>query len=455
MSSLFDGLDDQPASSRSRPTIPSSPMSRKRASSPDFLSSSTNNGLSSDGAASDDSFLGLRGGDWRGSEKKPRLDKDERRPSKPQPLHKGGRSSSVRGVKKEDVEVPVKLEEDVEMRDGFGMQIPGSPDWPDMEPDGNPSPPPLDLAAGGARKPKKEQSVEEEEDEDEEMEIKPKLKNGSINSASLNKTQPKRQYVNASSVSTKSYLPPSAVASSKPQDNVLRPRPKYEDPDAPPSTPAWLKLADDLALPDSSPSEPVAPSSDAPSSPPRRKTKAEKDAPPTTDIAAYEEDGTTLRMFWLDYHELETRVGDIKSKELWLFGKVWDRDGGVGKKGKWVSCCLKVDGLERNLYVCPRDKSFSTLFLFSSHISILDLVLNMRYLLPFSPPFLFLSVNGRTTDVDVEERDVERELDRLRKDHGIGSLMSKWVNRNYVFGVEGVPTGESKWLKVVYPYDGQ
>lgn len=33
--------------------------------------------------------------------------------------------------------------------------------------------------------------------------------------------------------------------------------------------------------------------------------------------------------------------------------------------------------------------------------------------------------------------------------------MSKWVKRNYAFGVEGIPTGESDWLKVIYGFSGQ
>jgi hypothetical protein len=31
--------------------------------------------------------------------------------------------------------------------------------------------------------------------------------------------------------------------------------------------------------------------------------------------------------------------------------------------------------------------------------------------------------------------------------------MGKWVKRNYAFGVEGIPNGESDYLKVIYGFD--
>lgn len=354
MASLLAGLDEAPTTSR-RPTIPSSPLSRKRASSPDFFSSSQGGGLSSDGIASDDSFLGTRGGDWRGApDKRARLD---RRPPPPPPLLHKGSSSARAAVKKEDLEeIPVKLEEDVEMGENFGLEPPGSPDWPDDDPEMEPSPPPLNLADTG-KKPKKEE-VSDDDDDDDEMVFKPKVR-------SAQQQQAKRSYVNASSISTKSYLPPApTTSSSKPADNTLRPLPKFNDPDeAAPSTPAWLTLANSLADADS---QGPPPSSDmsVPSSPPpegslARRTKTQKNAPPTTTIAAFEaSDPTTLRMFWLDYYERESRTGDIKSTDLYLIGKVWDREGGNDKRGQWVSCCLEVRGLQRNLFVCPRQTSF-------------------------------------------------------------------------------------------------
>ncbi len=50
----------------------------------------------------------------------------------------------------------------------------------------------------------------------------------------------------------------------------------------------------------------------------------------------------TLRMYWLDFHESERGV-------VHLIGKVLDR-----ATGRYVSACVSVDGIQRNLFVLPR-----------------------------------------------------------------------------------------------------
>lgn len=81
----------------------------------------------------------------------------------------------------------------------------------------------------------------------------------------------------------------------------------------------------------------------------RRKAKAEaeKELPKPMKVSAFEggvkEEGSHLRFFWLDYLEVNGVVH--------LFGKVWDKTG----SGKWVSCCVTVKGIERNLYFLPRE----------------------------------------------------------------------------------------------------
>ena len=57
-----------------------------------------------------------------------------------------------------------------------------------------------------------------------------------------------------------------------------------------------------------------------------------------------DEDGS-LKMFWLDFMEQEGVVH--------LVGKVLDR-----KSGKYVSACVSVNGIKRNLFVKPRAKKF-------------------------------------------------------------------------------------------------
>ena len=62
----------------------------------------------------------------------------------------------------------------------------------------------------------------------------------------------------------------------------------------------------------------------------------------SSNIHALEEDGS-LRFFWLDYLEQDGKVHFV--------GKLKDKSS-----GEWVSCCISVENLERNLFVLPRDK---------------------------------------------------------------------------------------------------
>jgi DNA polymerase alpha subunit A len=57
-----------------------------------------------------------------------------------------------------------------------------------------------------------------------------------------------------------------------------------------------------------------------------------------------EEDGS-LRIFWLDHMEQDGVIH--------LVGKVVDR-----ASGKFVSACLSVQGIKRNLFVKPRARRF-------------------------------------------------------------------------------------------------
>ena len=64
-----------------------------------------------------------------------------------------------------------------------------------------------------------------------------------------------------------------------------------------------------------------------------------------------------------------------------------------------------------------------------------------------------LAVRGEETDLVPSQADVQAEFNKVRREHGVPSFMSKWVKRNYVFGLEGIPAGESDYLKVIYGYD--
>lgn len=100
--------------------------------------------------------------------------------------------------------------------------------------------------------------------------------------------------------------------------------------------------------------------------------QAEKELPAPMVVTAFEDakpngaaakdaaegEGQRLKFFWLDQHEVNGVVH--------LFGKVWDRQqqgkAGVVSSGmpgqgpgKWVSCCVTIRGIERNLFFLPRE----------------------------------------------------------------------------------------------------
>jgi len=119
-----------------------------------------------------------------------------------------------------------------------------------------------------------------------------------------------------------------------------------------------------------------------------------------------EEDGS-LRIFWLDFLEQDGVVH--------LVGKVFDRNS-----RKYVSACVSVKGIQRNLFVKPRQKRFS---------------------------------GGRETDMEVSKTDVYQEFDTVRSRHGIEEWAAKFVNRKYAFEDHAIERGETEWMKVVYPFD--
>jgi DNA polymerase alpha subunit A len=136
-----------------------------------------------------------------------------------------------------------------------------------------------------------------------------------------------------------------------------------------------------------------------------------------------EEDGT-VRMFWLDQMEQDGVVH--------LVGKVLDR-----QTNKYVSACVSVNGIKRNLFVKPRAKRFR-----ESRI----------------PPDrcgsgLPETEGGHETDLEVTKTDVYQDFDEYRRKEGIEEWAAKFVQRKYAFEDPGVEKGESEWMKVVYGFD--
>ncbi|EEB96533.1 hypothetical protein MPER_04320, partial [Moniliophthora perniciosa FA553] len=129
-----------------------------------------------------------------------------------------------------------------------------------------------------------------------------------------------------------------------------------------------------------------------------------------SNIDALEEDGS-LRFYWLDYLEHEGH--------LYFIGKLKDKTTGA-----WVSCCVTVEGLERNLFVLPRQKRAEE------------------------------GEDGRLYDTDEvpSQADVYRDFDAIRRKAGIGKFKGKFIQRKYAFGEPDVPREETTWMKVAYPF---
>jgi DNA polymerase alpha subunit A len=132
----------------------------------------------------------------------------------------------------------------------------------------------------------------------------------------------------------------------------------------------------------------------------------------SNNVDALEADGS-MRFFWLDYLELDGK--------LYFIGKLKDKTSGL-----WVSCSVTVEGIERNLFVLPRER----------RVEQDD------------------DGNIYETDVVPKPEDVHDDFDMIRKQMKIKSCRAKFVKRNYAFGEKDVPRGASQWLKVVYGFHG-
>ena len=120
---------------------------------------------------------------------------------------------------------------------------------------------------------------------------------------------------------------------------------------------------------------------------------------------AIEEDGS-LRMFWLDYTEV--------NGSLCLFGKVKNKTS-----GQYVSAFLKIDNIMRKLFFLPREHKHQ---------------------------------GGREIDEDVDFDDVYQEVDGLMSRMKINVRKVKPCTRKYAFELPNVPK-EGEYLKLLYPYD--
>ncbi|KAF8813033.1 DNA polymerase alpha catalytic subunit [Phlegmacium glaucopus] len=177
-----------------------------------------------------------------------------------------------------------------------------------------------------------------------------------------------------------------------------KPRPKTTIPTKTEETdtkPAWLSVYDSLVVDTEDTLGPLTTGTSSTNS---------------SNIGVLEADGS-MRFFWLDYLELDGK--------LYFIGKLKDKSSGL-----WVSCSVTVEGIERNLFVLPRDR----------RVEQDD------------------DGNIHETDVVPKQEDIHDDFDMIRKQIKIKSWRAKFVKRNYAFGEKDVPRGESQWLKVVYGF---
>jgi DNA polymerase alpha subunit A len=138
-------------------------------------------------------------------------------------------------------------------------------------------------------------------------------------------------------------------------------------------------------------------------------TAATSSSAHASTISTLESDGS-FRFFWLDYLEHEG--------VLYFIGKALDKN-----TNSYVSCCVTVANLQRNLFVLPR---------------------------PFQ-----LDEEGFETDVVPDMQAVWKDFDQVRKKAGIKGWKAKFVKRKYAFGEPDVPREETQWLKIVYGFEGE
>lgn len=182
------------------------------------------------------------------------------------------------------------------------------------------------------------------------------------------------------------------------------------------------------------------------------KAKGKKaEGPVTSKIKAFEADGESLRFYWLDHMEMNGVVH--------LTGKVLDKE-----TGKYVSCCLTVEGIERNLFVLPRGKKSEEAKLANaSQKASAKPAKKAKKQLDSDEEEEEESDSG-SDEKEAEESeddesdygptldDVYDDFDEVRQEAGITSWASKEVTRKYAFELPGVPA-ETRYLKVVYGFD--
>ncbi|KAI9485969.1 MAG: DNA polymerase family B-domain-containing protein [Benjaminiella poitrasii] len=128
----------------------------------------------------------------------------------------------------------------------------------------------------------------------------------------------------------------------------------------------------------------------------------------TQQMDIFENDGH-LKMWWYDAYERREKG------YVYLFGKALNK-----KTNKYVSCCVTVKNIERNVFVLPR---------------------------PFK-----LDDSNQETEEEVDMSDVYGEISEVFSKKRITKFASKEVTRKYAFELHDVPA-ETNYLKVLYDFE--
>ncbi|WVQ68773.1 uncharacterized protein L199_006982 [Kwoniella botswanensis] len=236
---------------------------------------------------------------------------------------------------------------------------------------------------------------DENEDDEDEMQIRKVRPLTAAATTKLNgATSAVRRRVNNSNSVKNIVKPDPVMVKAEPMDEeniaITKPKPTSSvQRNGKPNLPGWSSIQDSLLPSKTSELEEVKASVGS--------TRPEN---------VLEKDGS-LSMFWLDHFEQDGVV---------LFvGKVLDR-----QSGRYVSACVSINGIERNLFVKPRPKRV---------------------------------VQGQETDEEVSRTDVFTEFDSIRRKAGIEEWAASYVQRKYAFEDKTVEKGESEWMKVAYGFD--
>jgi DNA polymerase alpha subunit A len=215
----------------------------------------------------------------------------------------------------------------------------------------------------------------------------------------------------------------------------------------------WRVATAAIAIADASSDPPPVAATELPSTEKKPRGKAAILIPQVnkSNIKAFEEDGS-LRFYWLDYVENNGAVN--------LFGKVFDKE-----TKKYVSCCVTVNGIERNLFILPRGSKTTAPKKAKAKpkkaATQMDLNEDAAEAVNSGSDWgnsddeeeaPNSEDEGQESEYKPTMDDVEDDIDDVLRQAGVSQYRHKEVVRKYAFEVPGVPA-ETRWLKLKYGFD--